>query len=105
MFILEDIMEPITFDNISELKSGDWIWDNKQINRPPHGYAFTSMDMISEAIGFRQIHIIDLKKFPSWSSKPFMLSDFDSQHNGYHWTHFEPGRFYKFKKLEAKNND
>lgn len=96
-----DLFEPITYENIRELKPGEWIWDSKTISRREHSRTLWP-EAIEEPIGFRQIHILDRKDFPRFSSKPFMLSDIDSSHGGYTWTYFELGRFYKFRKEKTK---
>ena len=89
---------PITRENIYTLKAGDWIWDDKPIERREHRRSLSS-ETITEPIGFRQIHILDLDGFHSWNSKPFMLSDIDSNHpSGYSWTYFEENRFYMCKE-------
>lgn len=90
-------LEPITRENIHLLKEGDWIWDNNTIIRYEHGLGLHPKK-IEERIGFRQIHILDLKLYPQWSSKPFMLSSIDK--GIYQWTYFEEGRFFMFKRKE-----
>ena len=94
-------LEPITVDNIYELEPGEWIWDNKQIEKCPHRRTLSSDSSILEAAGLRQIHILDLGNL-KFSNKPFMLSlsanglrywQFISE-----WVYFEEGRFYRFKK-------
>ena len=92
---------PITRENIYALKPGDWIWDDKPIERRKHERSLYPETVI-EPIGFRQIHILDLEGFHSWNSKPFMLSDIDSNHPGPWWVYFEDGRFYRFP-WNAKN--
>lgn len=94
-----NILEPITLDNLSELKEGDWIWDNKPIERRNHGKTF-STTRISEPIGFRQIDILDIEMFTKCGSKLFLLSRIDSDIYNPAWVYFESGRFYKFKNLE-----
>lgn len=89
-----DILEPITEDNIRDLKPGDWIWDNQMIIRDEHRVSLLP-NKISEPIGFRLIDILDISGL-HWSGKPFMLSDIND--GGYHWEYFKPGRFFKFKK-------
>ena len=95
-----NLLEPITHENIKELSPGEWIWDNKQIEKLPHIRTLSSDSTISEAAGFRQIHILDLDNLKF--SNPFMLS---SSANGLRyrqfiseWVNFEEGRFYRFKK-------
>jgi hypothetical protein len=88
---------PITRENIYTLKSGDWIWDDKPIERREHAYSLRP-ETVTEPIGFRQIHILDLRDFAAgWKTKPFMLSDIDSDHYGYRWVYFEENRFYMCK--------
>ena len=83
---------PITRENIFTLKVGDWIWDDKPIERRKHGRRLDN-ELITEPIGFRQIHILDLDDFLAGRcTKPFMLSDFYG--GGYTWTFFEENRFY-----------
>lgn len=92
-----DILEPITYENITELKGGDWIWDNKTIERRAHKYGLGD-DVVMEPIGFRKLHLIDLK----WSNQ-MMLSSFDKLRSGYFWEYFELGRFYRFRKGDISN--
>lgn len=85
---------PITHDNIYLLNPGDWIWDDKLIERREHE-RYAQNDTVIEPIGFRQIHRLDLGDFAKGlSSKPFMLSDFDSDRGGYNWVSFEENRFF-----------
>jgi hypothetical protein len=91
---LIDILEPITEDNIRDLKPGDWIWDNQMIIRDEHRASLWP-NKITEPIGFRLIDILDISDL-RWSGKPFMLSDIE--HGRYSWVHFTLGRFFKFKK-------
>lgn len=90
-------LEPITRENIHMLTPGEWIWDDKLIERREHKLSL-SPEIITEPIGFRQIHILNLKDFGTYSNKPFMLSDIDSYHHHYRWVHFEDGRFYMTKR-------
>lgn len=95
------ILEPITRDNLNELKPGEWIWDDKIVKRRPHE-ATLGDETIMEPIGFRQITILDLKLYPRWSSTPFRLSDvegldFDARSA---WTYFEEGRFFMIKRKD-----
>jgi hypothetical protein len=92
------VLEPITRDNLSELTAGEWIWDDKIVERRSHK-ATLSDETIMEPIGFRQITILDLGLYPRWSSKPFRLSDVDGLdfETRCGWTYFEEGRFYRFK--------
>ena len=106
-----NLLEPITYENIKELSPGEWIWDNKQIEKLPHIRTLfeklphirtlSNDSTIFEAAGFRQIHILDLYCL-RFSNKPFMLSlaanglryqQFISE-----WVYFEEGRFYRFKR-------
>ncbi len=96
-----DILEPITLDNLSELKEGDWIWDNKDTYRRIHGRSLSNLQTF-EPIGFRQIDILDIQSFKSYGGKLFMLSDIDAYRSNRTWTYFELGRFYKFKNMEVK---
>lgn len=94
-----DIMQfltPITRENLCELQPGEWIWDNKQIERRAHKRSLGD-EFITEPIGFRQIDILDLDFI---SGKPFMLSNSYSGHYGCDrsWTYFEEGRFFMFKR-------
>ena len=93
-------LEPITRENINELKVGEWIWDSKLIHRREHASITFSLSpySVTEPVGFRLIHILDLKYFPQYCSKPFMLSNFDSLHIGYTWESFEEDRYFKFKR-------
>lgn len=98
MIDIRSLLEPITFENISSLKPGDWIWDNKEKARRAHVRSLGD-ERITEPIGFRQIHILDLDLFPTYNSNPFMLSDIDNKIIvGPTWVFFEEGRFFKFKK-------
>ena len=90
-------LEPITRENIYQLEEGEWIWDNDTIFRREHRQTLHTKE-IADRIGFRQIHILDLKRYPRWSSKPFMLSSIDKGCN--EWTYFEEGRFFMFKRRE-----
>lgn len=91
----ESLFELITEENIHTLKPGEWIWDNGKVNRNEHSQSLWPRK-IFEPKGFRQIHILN-EDFPKYSSKPFMLSDFDGCRGGYSWQYFESNRFYKFK--------
>ena len=82
---------PITHENVYSLKQGDWIWDDKPIERPIHERSLGG-ETVMEPIGFRQVHILDLDGFGRWNYKPFMLSDIDK--SGYRWEYFEENRFY-----------
>lgn len=100
--MLRELMEPITADNIHELKPGEWIWDNQDIGRREHRRTLNP-ETVVEKIGFRQIHILDLDLYPRRSSKPFMLSSIEV--DGYKWEYFEYGRYYKFKKRGGSSMD
>lgn len=93
---------PITRENIYALKPGEWIWDDKLIERKVHRRSLGN-ETISEPIGFRQIHILDLDSFAAgWNTKPFMLSDIDGYNPVSHtWVRFENYRFY----MLARNLD
>lgn len=98
MIDISKLLEPITFDNLKDLTPGEWIWDSKLISRRAHIRSLGD-ERITEPIGFRQIHILDLDLFPTYSSNPFMLSDIDNKIiAGPTWVFFEEGRFFKFKK-------
>lgn len=95
------ILESITKDNLNELNPGEWIWDDKIVERRPHEVTLGG-ETIMEPIGFRQITILDLDLYPRWSSKPFKLSDteglgFDARSG---WTYFEEGRFFMIKRKD-----
>lgn len=95
-----DLLELITYENIVDLNPGDWIWDSHLVVRHAHERTL-EYKTIQEPAGFRQIHIIDLKPYPGFSSKPFMLSTVDriNHHDSsYVWVYFEENRFYKFKE-------
>ena len=91
------LFEPITYDNIHELKPGEWIWDNKTEPRRAHKRTVYNESVV-EPIGFRLVHILDIDW--RWSNKPFMLSSVDNVGfgSGMSWVCFEQNRFYKFKK-------
>lgn len=90
---------PITRENVYTLKPGDWIWDDKPITRRIHERTLGN-ETVTEPIGFRLIHILDLDGFHRWNTKPFMLSDIDDSHGGYRWIYFEENRFYMCAKKE-----
>ena len=92
-----NLLEPITHNNLQELHPGEWIWDSKIHARRAHKPSIY-IESIAEPIGFRQIHILALKNYSSFSSKPFMLSSIDNSGfgKGTEWVNFEEGRFYKF---------
>lgn len=98
-----DILELITFENLHELKPGEWIWDNKIITRRAHKRSIYC-ESVQEPTGFRQIHILDIESIPTL--KPFMLSNIDNIGfgSGSEWVHFEINRFYKFKNKERKDD-
>lgn len=101
-----NLLEEITYENLHELHPGEWIWDSKRHARRAHK-ATIYIDSIVEPIGFRQVHILDLKMFPTYSSKPFMLSSIDNSGfgRGTEWVHFEEGRFYKFINVITYEED
>ena len=92
-----NLLEPITYENLHELHPGEWIWDDEKHARRAHKATIYNESVV-EPIGFRQIHILDLKNFPMYSSKPFMLSSIDNIGfgRGTEWVYFKEGRFYKF---------
>lgn len=81
-----EFLEPITSDNIGELNPGDWIWDDWDIFRLGR----------KEAIGFRQIEVMNLRDFEVWHNNPFLLSSIDNTEPS--WAYFAEGRFFKFKE-------
>ena len=91
-----DILEPITEENIVDLKPGDWIWDNQPIIRDEHR-ASLRPTKITEPYGFRQVDILDIS-YLRWSGKPFMLSNANDGKSGCKWVYFQRDRFFKFKK-------
>lgn len=91
------IFDPITPDNLYTLRPGEWIWDNKRTCRQAHKRTLGN-EVVQEPIGFRQIHILDLKLYPRFSSTPFMLSNIDKSRS--EWVYYEIGRFYKFKNSD-----
>ena len=92
------LLEPITRDNLCELQPGEWIWDNKQIERRAHKRSLGD-EFVTEPVGFRQIDILDLDLYPRYSSKPFLLTNlhFDHAHSA-SWEYFEEGRFFMLKR-------
>lgn len=94
------LLEPITFENVRELRPGEWIWDNRSTLREIHAKSLLVRGLISEPIGFRQIDILDLKLFPQWSSKPFRLTTVDKCDQKTEWVIFEEGRFYRFRRKD-----
>lgn len=101
-----DLFVPITFENIYALKPGEWIWDDKEVEKRVHRRTLGG-ETLMEPIGFRQIHVLDLKDFGTiFNSKPFMLSHYDHandwRHGGAHWEYFEEGRFYMFKSKQTR---
>lgn len=97
---LMNVMEPITSDNLSELRPGEWIWDNKRVRKPAHENhrIYEDITYTYEPIGFRQIHLLELPGMYSkyTSGSPFKLTDNSSEH-AYRWVKFEENRFFKFK--------
>lgn len=93
-----DLLEPITLENIYELKPGEWIWDNKYAIKRAHKRSL-ELETTIEPIGFRQIHVLDLKDFgPLFSNRPFMLSECHTLKFEPVYPYFTKNRFYKFKK-------
>ena len=94
-----NLLELITTDNIHELQPGEWIWDNKLIERTEHAASIDPKPIV-EPIGFRQIDILDLKDFHRFSWTPFMLTNIDSSypHRPHSWVYWENNRFYRFRK-------
>ena len=91
---LMKVLEPITAENLSELRPGEWIWDNNRVSKIAHKRSL-KQEKIFEPVGFRQIHILDLAEYPRFTDKPFMLSDVYRGKNT--WERFVEGRFFKFK--------
>ena len=95
---LKSIMEPITRENITELKPGDWIWDSILVERRAHDRSLRA-NRIMEPYGFRQIDILDEETENSYH--PFMLSTGLGGYAGlssFEWTYFlGDKRYYKFK--------
>lgn len=101
MDILE-LLEPITYENIHELKPGEWIWDNKITKRDEHRLSL-HYENIEEPYGFRMIDILDIDNLV-YGGRPFMLTcvlegRYSSDRK---WVYFETGRFYKFKKKRSE---
>lgn len=92
---LMNILEPITAENLKDLRPGEWIWDNKRIRKPAHQQSIWYKP-IYEPFGFRQIHDLDLDAFPSFLNTPFMLTRTFSD-KACNWEKFEEGRFFKFR--------
>ena len=94
------ILEPITYENIHTLKPGEWIWDDKEVEKNVHRRSLGG-ETLFEPIGFRQIHILDLTHFGTFNFQPFMLSHYDRvddwRPGRAHWEYFEEGRFYKLE--------
>ena len=91
---------PITQYNIYSLKPGNWIWDDKLVERREHKRSLWP-ETTTEPIGFRQIHILDLKDFGTiFNNQPFMLSDIDGRNPGPRWVHFEEDRFYMLRRKD-----
>ena len=101
-----NLLEPITRDNLKELHPGEWIWDDKDHARRAHKASIYNESVV-EPIGFRQIHVLDLKNYPRFSSKPFMLSSIDNIGfgRGDEWVYFEEKRFYKFINVKTYEED
>lgn len=97
-----NLLEPITYNNIQELKPGEWIWDNKPQTRRQHRRSL-SEETITEPAGFRQIHIMDEDDVRLFML--FKLSTIDKDRINYEWVHFKEGRFYRFKVLHMNEED
>lgn len=95
-------LEPITYDNIRELHPGEWIWDNKIVERDAHERNLYS-EIIKEPMGFRQIDILDLSGFGVFNYRPFFLSN--AYKDGAKWEYFEGNRFYRFKRIENMSKE
>lgn len=91
-------MEPITEENIGELKPGDWIWDNRIIIRKEHKRSMGNYETIIEPVGFRQIDILDTDGLGRWTWMPFMLSTIDYDTTRREWVYFSEGRFFRFRR-------
>lgn len=89
-------LEPITYENIQELEPGEWIWDNKIVERRVHKRDLTG-EAIKEPMGFRQIDILQVTSFGVFNHIPFMLSNVYKA--GAKWESFEENRFYRFKRV------
>ena len=90
-------LEPITYENIQELEPGEWIWDNKIVERDIHERNLT-YKTINESMGFRQIDILDLDGFGgAFNHRPFFLSNVDRY--GCRWESFKENRFYRFRRV------
>ena len=98
-----ELLEPITYENMYELKPGEWIWDNSMVVKRVHKRTLDD-EIITEPYGFRQIHILDLTGFGSWHSQPFMLTTIGTDYYG-QWVYFMVDRFYRFKRQEETKND
>ena len=92
-----NLLEEITYENLRELHPGEWIWDSKLHARRAHKQSIYNESVV-EPIGFRQVHVLQLRDYPMFSDKPFMLSSIDNTGfgSGTNWVRFEQGRFYKF---------
>lgn len=102
---LMNVMEPITKDNIDDLRPGEWIWDNKRVRRATHYHQMNDFASdgaksvckdIYEPFGFRQIHILDTLGGIVTGTPVFKLST-NSSDRAYVWARFEENRYYKFK--------
>jgi hypothetical protein len=92
-----NLLEPLTHEDVYKLKPGDWIWDNKFVERRVHRRSLFDEKMM-EPIGFRLVHILDLEAFTRYSNKPFMLSNIDQYMRSYSWEPFIEGRYFKIRE-------
>ena len=92
---LMKILEPITAENLNELRPGEWIWDRQLIVKNAHKRTMR-VETIIEPVGFRQIHILNVDDYPRKTTKPFLLSD--SIQGGNFWTEFKEGIFFRIKR-------
>ena len=100
-----ELLEPITYENMHELKPGEWIWNNRMVEKRVHKRTLDT-ETIFEPYGFRQIDILDLKGFGVYNNQPFMLSTTGGRTYGYaEWVYFMVDRFYRFKRQEETKND
>lgn len=90
-------LEPITYHNLDELRPGEWIWDNDEVEKSEHSRSLFSPNIL-EPIGFRQIHILDVKGYKQYGGALWMLSNWSRGY--YKWDYFSEGRYYRFKRKE-----
>ena len=92
---LMKVLEPITAENLSELRPGEWIWDNKKVRKHPG-------ERIYEPIGFRKIGTLNVDFYFTGSNpSPFSLSSIQKGRDI--WVKFEEGRFFRFKWSMLEN--